>query len=320
MKKLKIGNVELKNAYILAPMAGVTDLPFRLLCKEQGAGLLCMEMISAKAIQYNNRNTRALLEIHPEEEPVSLQLFGSDPEVISEIAKRIEELPFAILDINMGCPVPKIVRNGEGSALMNQPKLVHEIVSKTVKAIQKPVTVKIRKGFNDESINAVEIAKIIEDAGAAAVAVHGRTREQYYSGKADWDIIRQVKEAVSIPVIGNGDVVSGESALAMMHETRCDGVMIGRGAQGNPWIFSELVEYEKTGVMPTRPSNEELKEMMLRHARLQIQYKGEYLGIREMRKHVSWYTTGLKNSAKLRGEINAVESYEELSKLLDEKI
>ena len=320
MKKLKIGNVELANPYILAPMAGVTDLPFRLLCKEQGAGLLCMEMISAKAIQYNNKNTRALLEIHPEEEPVSLQLFGSDPEVISEIAKRIEELPFAILDINMGCPVPKIVRNGEGSALMNQPKLVHEIVSKTVKAIRKPVTVKIRKGFNDESINAVEIAKIIEDAGAAAVAVHGRTREQYYSGKADWDIIRQVKEAVSIPVIGNGDVVSGESALAMMHETGCDGVMIGRGAQGNPWIFSELVEYEKTGVMPRRPDSEELKEMMLRHARLQIQYKGEYLGIREMRKHVSWYTTGFPNSAKLRGEINAVESYEELSKLLEEKI
>ena len=320
MKKLKIGNVELANPYILAPMAGVTDLPFRLLCKEQGAGLLCMEMVSAKAIQYNNKNTRALLEIHPEEEPVSLQLFGSDSDVISEIAKRIEDLPFAILDINMGCPVPKIVRNGEGSALMNQPKLVHEIVSKTVKAIQKPVTVKIRKGFNDESINAVEIAKIIEDAGAAAVAVHGRTREQYYSGKADWDIIRQVKEAVSIPVIGNGDVVSGESALAMMRETGCDGVMIGRGAQGNPWIFSELVEYEKTGVMPERPSNEELKEMMLRHARLQIQYKGEYLGIREMRKHVSWYTSGLPNSARLRGEINAVESYVVLEELLEEKI
>ena len=320
MKTLKIGNVELKNPYILAPMAGVTDLPFRLLCKEQGAGLLCMEMISAKAIQYNNQNTKALLRIHPEEEPVSLQLFGSDPDVISEIAKRIEELPFAVLDINMGCPVPKIVKNGEGSALMNQPKLVHEIVRKTVKAIQKPVTVKIRKGFNDESINAVEIAKIIEDAGGAAVAVHGRTREQYYSGKADWDIIRQVKEAVTIPVIGNGDVTSGESALAMMNETGCDGVMIGRGAQGNPWIFSQLLEYEKTGVMQKRPSNEELTEMMLRHARLQIQYKGEYLGVREMRKHVAWYTTGLPNSAKLRGEINAVESYEELEKLLNEKI
>ena len=320
MKTLKIGNVELKNPYILAPMAGVTDLPFRLLCKEQGAGLLCMEMISAKAIQYNNQNTKALLQIHPEEEPVSLQLFGSDPDVISEIAKQIEELPFAILDINMGCPVPKIVKNGEGSALMNQPKLVHEIVRKTAKAIKKPVTVKIRKGFHDESINAVEIAKIIEDAGGAAVAVHGRTREQYYSGKADWDIIRQVKEAVTIPVIGNGDVTSGESALAMIKETGCDGVMIGRGAQGNPWIFSQLLEYEKTGVMPKRPSNEELKDMMLRHARLQIQYKGEYLGVREMRKHVAWYTTGLPNSAKLRGEINAVESYEELEKLLDEKI
>ena len=320
MKQLKIGNVVLENPYILAPMAGVTDLPFRLLCKEQGAGLLCMEMVSAKAIQYNNKNTKALLEIHPEEQPVSLQLFGSDPDVISEIAKQIEELPFAILDINMGCPVPKIVRNGEGSALMKNPKLVYEIVSKTAKAIQKPVTVKIRKGFDEDSINAVEIAKIIEDAGGAAVAVHGRTREQYYSGKADWDIIRQVKEAVSIPVIGNGDVVSGESAIAMMEQTGCDGVMIGRGAQGNPWIFSELLEYEKTGVMPQRPSMEELKEMMLRHARLQIEYKGEFLGIREMRKHVSWYTTGLPNSARLRGEINAVESYEGLQELLNEKM
>lgn len=320
MKKLKIGNVELANPYILAPMAGVTDLPFRLLCKEQGAGLLCMEMVSAKAIQYNNKNTKALLEIHPEEMPVSLQLFGSDPDIISEIAKQIEELPFAILDINMGCPVPKIVRNGEGSALMNQPKLVHEIVRKTARAIQKPVTVKIRKGFDDGSINAVEIAKIIEDAGGAAVAVHGRTREQYYSGKADWDIIRQVKEAVTIPVIGNGDVDSGESALAIMKETGCDGVMIGRGAQGNPWIFSELLSYEQHGVMPERPSKEALKNMMLRHARLQIQYKGEYLGVREMRKHVAWYTTGLPNSAKLRGEINAVESYEELVTLLEKRL
>ena len=320
MKKLTIGNVELTNPYILAPMAGVTDLPFRLLCKEQGAGLLCMEMVSAKAIQYNNKNTKALLEIHPEEMPVSLQLFGSDPDVISEIAKQIEERPFSILDINMGCPVPKIVRNGEGSALMNQPKLVHEIVSKTVKAIKKPVTVKIRKGFDDSCINAVEIAKIIEDAGASAVAVHGRTREQYYSGKADWEIIRQVKEAVSIPVIGNGDVVSGESAIAMQKETGCDGVMIGRGAQGNPWIFSELLAYDRTGEMPARPTMEEIKQMIYRHARLQVKYKGEYLGIREMRKHVSWYTSGLPNSAKLRGEINAVESLEELEKLLEDRL
>lgn len=320
MKTLKIGTVELENPYILAPMAGVTDLPFRLLCKEQGAGLLCMEMVSAKAIQYNNKNTKALLEIHPEELPVSLQLFGSDPDVISEIAKRIEELPFSILDINMGCPVPKIVKNGEGSALMKNPKLVYEIVRKTARAIQKPVTVKIRKGFDDTCINAVEIAKIIEDAGGKAVAVHGRTREQYYSGKADWDIIRQVKEAVSIPVIGNGDVVSGESAIAIQKETGCDGVMIGRGAQGNPWIFSELLEYERTGKMPLRPSVEAIKKMMIRHAQLQMQYKGEYLGIREMRKHVSWYTSGLPNSAKLRDEINRVESYEELEQLLGERL
>ena len=320
MKTLKIGTVELENPYILAPMAGVTDLPFRLLCKEQGAGLLCMEMVSAKAIQYNNKNTKALLEIHPEELPVSLQLFGSDPDVISEIAKRIEELPFSILDINMGCPVPKIVKNGEGSALMKNPKLVYEIVRKTARAIQKPVTVKIRKGFDDTCINAVEIAKIIEDAGGKAVAVHGRTREQYYSGKSDWDIIRQVKEAVSIPVIGNGDVVSGESAIAIQKETGCDGVMIGRGAQGNPWIFSELLEYERTGKMPLRPSVEAIKKMMIRHAQLQMQYKGEYLGIREMRKHVSWYTSGLPNSAKLRDEINRVESYEELEQLLEERL
>ena len=320
MTTLKIGTVELENPYILAPMAGVTDLPFRLLCKEQGAGLLCMEMVSAKAIQYNNKNTKALLEIHPEELPVSLQLFGSDPDVISEIAKRIEELPFSILDINMGCPVPKIVKNGEGSALMKNPKLVYEIVRKTARAIQKPVTVKIRKGFDDTCINAVEIAKIIEDAGGKAVAVHGRTREQYYSGKADWDIIRQVKEAVAIPVIGNGDVVSGESAIAIQKETGCDGVMIGRGAQGNPWIFSELLEYERTGRMPLRPSVEAIRKMMLRHAQLQMQYKGEYLGIREMRKHVSWYTSGLPNSAKLRDEINRVDNYEELEKLLEERL
>ena len=316
MKQLTIGNVTLDTCYVLGPMAGVTDLPFRLLCREQGAGLLCMEMISAKGILYNNKNTESLLQIHPDEMPVSLQLFGSDPKIVSEMAKRIEERPFSILDINMGCPVPKIVRNGEGSALMKNPKLVYELVSATVKAIRKPITVKIRKGFDDEHVNAVEIAKIIEEAGASAVAVHGRTREQYYSGKADWDIIRQVKEAVHIPVIGNGDVTSGEKAVAMQEQTGCDGVMIARGAQGNPWIFSELIAYEKTGEMPKRPDVDEIRQMMLRHARLQLQYKGDYTGIREMRKHVAWYTKGLHNAARLRDDINSVESYEELEKIL----
>ncbi len=316
MKQLKIGNIVLENSYILGPMAGVTDLPFRLLCKEQGAGLICMEMVSAKGILYNNKNTESLLQIHPEETPVSLQLFGSDPKIVSEMAKRIEERPFTFLDINMGCPVPKVVRNGEGSALMKEPKLVYELVSAVVKAIQKPVTVKIRKGFDEEHINAVEIAKIIEEAGAAAVAVHGRTREQYYSGKADWEIIRKVKEAVAIPVIGNGDVTSGAKAIAMREQTGCDGVMIARGAQGNPWIFSELLSYEETGEIPPRPSVDEIRNTMLRHAQLQIKYKGEFCGIREMRKHVAWYTKGLHGSARLREQINAVESYEELEKIL----
>lgn len=317
LKPLTIGGVTFKNNLILAPMAGVTDLPFRLLCSEQGAGLAGMEMVSAKAILYGNRNTEGLLQIHPEEGPVSLQLFGSDPKIISEMAARIEERPFAVLDLNMGCPVPKIVNNGEGSALMREPKLAGEIMAATVKAVKKPVTVKIRKGFDVEHVNAVEIAKIAEDAGAAAVAVHGRTREQFYGGQADWEIIARVKEAVSIPVIGNGDVTDGESARRMLAQTKCDAVMIGRAARGNPWLFREIAAYLEDGSVLPVPSPEEKKEMILRHAALQLAVKGEYTGVREMRKHLSWYTAGMPHSAKLRGLVNQAESFEEIERLVE---
>ena len=310
--KLTIGSVTLDNNVILAPMAGVTDLPFRLLCRGQGAGLVCMEMVSAKAIYYNNKNTEELLQVHPNEGPASLQLFGSDPRIVAEMAKRIEERPFAILDFNMGCPVPKVVGNGEGSALMKDPRLTEEILTALVKAVRKPVTVKIRKGFDEDHVNAVEIARIAESCGVAAVAVHGRTREQYYSGQADWDIIAQVKEAVSIPVLGNGDVDSPEKAEQMLRQTGCDGVLIGRAAQGNPWIFREVTEYLDRGTIPSRPDNAAKKELILRHAALQLEYKGEYIGVREMRKHLSWYTVGMPNSARFRREINAMETMEQL--------
>ncbi len=312
MSKLTIGNVTLDNNIILAPMAGVSDLPFRLLCRQQGAGLVCMEMVSAKAIYYNNRNTESLMEIHPEETPVSLQLFGSDPVIISEMAKRIEERPFSLLDINMGCPVPKVVNNGEGSALMKNPKLVEEILSSLVKAVNKPVTVKIRKGFDDAHVNAVEIAKIAEGCGVAAVAVHGRTREQYYSGHADWEVIAAVKAAVKIPVIGNGDVNTPQAAAELFAQTGCDGVMIGRAAQGNPWIFREIKEYLEKGVLCEHPTNQEKKEVILKHAALQLQYKGEYTGVREMRKHLAWYTVGMPHSARFRQMINSMETMAEL--------
>lgn len=315
MKTLQIGNVTLENNLVLGPMAGVTDLPFRLLCKEQGAGLLCMEMVSAKGIYYNNKNTEQLLAIDEREHPVSLQLFGSDPEIMSEMAKKIEERPFDILDINMGCPVPKVVNNGDGSALMKNPVLAGKIIEKTARAIKKPVTAKIRKGFDDAHINAVEMAKVAEASGAAAIAVHGRTREQYYSGRADWDIIRQVKEAVKIPVIGNGDILTPEDAIRMEEQTGCDGFMIARGAQGNPWIFAQILHYFKTGEHLPKPTAEEMVQMMLRHAKMQLAFKGDYTGIREIRKHAAWYTAGYPNAARLRSAINEVESYEQLEEL-----
>ena len=312
MSQLTIGNVTLDNNVILAPMAGVTDLPFRLLCRQQGVGLVCMEMVSAKAIYYHNKNTEELLSIHPGEMPASLQLFGSDPKILAQMAVEVEERPFAILDFNMGCPVPKVVNNGEGSALMKQPKLVEQLLTGMVKAVKKPVTVKIRKGFDDDHINAVEIAKIAESCGVAAIAVHGRTRAQYYSGKADWDIIRQVKEAVSIPVIGNGDVDSPMRAKELIDQTGCDGVMIGRAAQGNPWIFRDTVHYLETGELLPPPSQEEKKAVILRHASLLQEHKGEYTAVREMRKHLAWYTAGMPRSARFRGMINTMETMEQL--------
>ena len=313
---MKIGTVELKNNIILAPMAGVSDLPFRLLCQDMGAGMTCMEMISAKAILYNNKNTESLLEIHPSEDCVSLQLFGSDPKIMAEIAKRIEERPFSVLDINMGCPVPKIVNNREGSALMKNPDLVYEIVRSVSEAISKPVTVKIRKGFDEAHVNAVEVAKAAEAGGAKAVAVHGRTREQFYAGAADWSIIADVKAALKVPVIGNGDITCGADAKRMMEETHCDAVMIGRAAEGNPFIFREVNSFLE-GKPFTKPSSEEIREIVLRHADLQLQYKGEFIGVREMRKHLSWYLKGFEGAAALRKQINEMETFAELRAIVE---
>lgn len=310
----RIGDVMVPGKLILAPMAGVTDLPFRLLCKEKGADLIYTEMVSAKGIYYNSKNTEALLEVQEEERPVALQLFGSDPEIISSMAAKIEDRNFDILDINMGCPVPKVVNNGEGSALLKNPRLVEEIITRTVRAVKKPVTVKIRKGFYDQEPNAVEIARIAEGCGATAVAVHGRSREQYYAGQADWNIIAKVKEAVSIPVIGNGDVTDGPSARALLEQTGCDGVMVGRAVRGNPWIFREILHYLRTGERAERPSGAEVRDTILRHAQMELGLKGEYTAVREMRKHIAWYTAGYPHSAAFRRTINEMETFEELGK------
>lgn len=312
VNNLVIGNVKLDGNLILAPMAGVTDLPFRMLCKEQGASLVYTEMISAKGIYYNNKNTGKLWETDASERPVSLQLFGSDPDLMADMAAKIEDMDFDIYDINMGCPVPKVVNNGEGSALMNNPKLAGEIIEKMTKAVKKPVTVKFRKGFGKDDNTAVEFAKVAEAAGAAAIAVHGRTREQYYQGKADWDVIRDVKNAVSIPVIGNGDLFTPEDVKNMYEHTGVDGFMFGRGVRGNPWLFKRTRVYLETGEIPVPPTPEEIMDMMIRHGKMNISFKGEFTGMREMRKHAAWYTKGMKNSAQFREKCSYIETLDDL--------
>lgn len=312
---MKIGNTEV-GQLILGPMAGFTDMPFRALCIEQGATFTYTEMISAKALYYKNRNTLPLLKTGEKERPVAVQLFGSEPELLADEAAKLEEGPYDVFDINMGCPVQKVVGNGEGSALMRDPKKVGQIIRAMTKRLSKPVTVKIRKGFNDREVNAVEIARIAEDAGAAAVAVHGRTREEYYHGKADRRIIAQVKEAVRIPVIGSGDIYSGQDAKAMLEETGCDAVMIARGARGNPWIFSRIRTFLDTGSEPERPSLNEVRDMIRRHVRLMIDYAGEEAAIRQMRKHVGFYVTGYHDASRMRREINQCCSLKEFEDAL----
>ena len=312
---MKIGNVECGNI-ILGPMAGITDMPFRALCREQGASFTYTEMISAKALFYKNKNTLPLLQVAEGETPVAVQLFGSEPELLAQEALKLEEGPYDIFDVNMGCPVPKVVNNGEGSALMKDPEKIGRIVSAMTKVLHKPVTIKIRKGFSKEQVNAVEVARRAEDAGAAAIAVHGRTREEYYSGHADYDIIRQVKEAVSIPVIGSGDIYKGKDAKRMLDETGCDAVMIARGARGNPWIFREVAHFLETGEELPRPGFAEVKEMILRHARMLIAFSGEDVAIRQMRKHAGYYVTGYPDASRIRREVNTCATFSDLERTL----
>lgn len=328
---LKIGDLAIDPPVILAPMAGVTDKAFRTLCREMGAGMVCTEMISAKAIVYGNKKTALLGETSPGERPVSLQLFGNDPQIMAQAAGMFRDWDFDILDVNMGCPVPKVVKNGEGSALMLDPTLAGRIVEALCRVSSRPVTVKIRSGFDSEHLNAPEMAKILEASGARALTVHARTREQYYSGRADWEVIRKVKEAVQIPVIGNGDVTCAADAVAMTRQTGCDGVMIGRAARGNPWIFREIAAaLSQTPGCPlsqapgypagTSVSRQELADMILRHARMAVENKGEYIAIREMRKHLAWYTFGLRGSAKLRGLSNTIETCAQLDEIVHRHI
>lgn len=313
---MKIGNVEINNKVFLAPMAGVTDLPFRILCKKEGCGMTYTEMVSAKGLYYQDKKTEELLRISEIEKPCAIQIFGSDPDIMGEIALRLSGSKADIIDINMGCPTPKIVKNGDGCALMKNPKLIGQIIRKVSNNTDKPVTIKIRKGWDQNSVNAVEIAKIAEDNGAKAVTVHGRTREQFYGGKADWDIIKEVKKAVTIPVIGNGDVFTPEDAKNMLDYTGCDAVMIGRGARGNPWIFKRTIRYLETGELLSEPTYSEKIEKIFEHFNLMIEYKGEKTALKEMRKHIAWYLKGIKDSSKIKGQINKLNDFEEIKKIL----
>lgn len=315
---MKFRNFQVDNEVFLAPMAGVTDLPFRLICKEHGCGLLYTEMINAKALCFDDENTKKMLKISEEEMPVAVQIFGSEPEYMARATEILNLYPNEVLDINMGCPAPKVVKNGDGSALMKNPELVKRILDAVLEKSKKPVSIKIRKGWDESSINALEIAKIAEGAGVDAIAIHGRTREQYYSGEADWNIIKEVKSQVKIPIIGNGDVVSVEDAIEMRSFTKCDAIMIGRGAQGNPWIFDMINQYVNHGKMKAPPSKEEKIYVAIKHLKMATKEHGEYVAVREMRKHIGWYLKGMKHSARFRDRINHMLSVDEVIEVLEE--